>query len=149
VFAIFGGVFVGPAASDLTWQVALYAVLSLTVVRMIPVAISLTGFGLGLRRDTLFFVGWFVPRGLASIVFGLVVLEEAGFTATEDLFAGITWTVLLSIFAHGLTAHPLSDWYAKSSKSELDGTVEGGPVSEEIRFRHVPKPLRKLAATRD
>ncbi|MCH9733951.1 MAG: sodium:proton antiporter [Actinomycetia bacterium] len=142
VFAIFGGVFVGPAVSALTWQVALYAVLSLTVVRMIPVAISLTG--LGLRRDTVFFVGWFGPRGLASIVFGLVVLEQAGFTVASDLFAGVTCTVLLSVFAHGLTAHPLSDWYGKITKSELDAVVEGEPVSEEIRFRHVPRPLRKF-----
>lgn len=147
VFAIFGGLFVGPAVSALTWQVALYAVLSLTVVRMIPVAISLAG--LGLRRNTVLFVGWFGPRGLASIVFGLVVLEVAGFSAAGDLFAGITWTVLLSVFAHGLTAHPLSAWYAKSSKGEPDSAVETGPVSEEIRFRYVPKPLRKFGANLD
>ena len=66
----------GPALGDVTWSVALYAVLSLTVVRLIPVAISM--IGTGARRPTLAFLGWFGPRGLASIVFAVLVLEEGG-----------------------------------------------------------------------
>ena len=75
-FIVFGAVLLGPVLGDVTWQVVLYAVLSLTVVRLIPVAISM--IGTGLRRPTLAFLGWFGPRGLASIVFAVLVLEEGG-----------------------------------------------------------------------
>ena len=75
-FIVFGAVLLGPALGDVTWSIALYAVLSLTIVRMIPVAIAM--IGTGARRPTLAFLGWFGPRGLASIVFAILVLEEGG-----------------------------------------------------------------------
>jgi sodium/hydrogen antiporter len=75
-FIVFGAVLLGPVLGDVTWSVVLYAVLSLTVVRLIPVATAM--IGTGARRPTLAFLGWFGPRGLASIVFAVLVLEEGG-----------------------------------------------------------------------
>ena len=75
-FIVFGAVLLGPVLGDVTWSIALYAVLSLTLVRMFPVALSM--IGTGARRPTLAFLGWFGPRGLASIVFAVLVLEEGG-----------------------------------------------------------------------
>ena len=82
-----------------------YAVLSLTVVRMLPVAVSLVGSGLD--RTTVAFIGWFGPRGLASIVLGLVYLEQEKQLPGEQVTRlAVMATVLLSIFAHGLSATP-------------------------------------------
>ncbi|MBP8924436.1 MAG: cation:proton antiporter [Pseudomonadales bacterium] len=82
-----------------------YAVLSLTVVRMLPVALALAGTGLS--RATIAFMGWFGPRGLASIVLGLVYLEQERHLPGEEITrVAVMATVLLSIFAHGLTAGP-------------------------------------------
>ena len=83
----------------------MYAILSLTVVRMVPVAISLAGSGLD--RTTVLFMGWFGPRGLASIVLGLVYLEQQRqLPGEQDTRLAVMATVLLSIFAHGLSAGP-------------------------------------------
>jgi len=94
----------------------LYAVLSLTIVRMVPVAVAL--MGTGLSRATVVFMGWFGPRGLASIVLGLVYLEQerhlSGETTTR---LAVMATVLLSIFAHGLSAMPGIDLYARKLAS--------------------------------
>ena len=88
------------------------AVLSLTVVRMAPVALALQGTGLS--RTTVLFMGWFGPRGLASIVLGLVYLErETELAGTSTIRLAVLATVLLSIFAHGLTAQPGINLYAK------------------------------------
>ena len=82
-----------------------YAILSLTVVRMLPVATALIGSGL--RRETIVFMGWFGPRGLASIVLGLVYLEQEKHLPGEDITRlAVMATVMLSILAHGLTALP-------------------------------------------
>ena len=83
----------------------IYALLSLTVVRMLPVAVSLNGSGLD--KTTVAFMGWFGPRGLASIVLGLVYLEEEKHLPGEEVTRlAVMATVLLSIFAHGLSAKP-------------------------------------------
>ena len=116
-FMIFGAAFVGPALGDLTWQIALYAVLSLTVVRMLPVAISM--IGMGFQPDTVAFLGWFGPRGLASIVFGLVVLESS-VAERGEIFVIVTWTVLLSVVVHGLSARPSVDWYGAKAEEMAD-----------------------------
>jgi NhaP-type Na+/H+ or K+/H+ antiporter len=110
VWLSFGAVAVVPAMSVLTWQMMLYAVLSLTVVRMVPVAVALAGARLG--RPTVALVGWFGPRGLASVVFALLALEELG-SAADGAVAVITVTVLLSVVAHGATADPLATRYAR------------------------------------
>ena len=95
---------------------ALYAVLSLTVVRMLPVAIAL--IGTGLSRPTVVFMGWFGPRGLASIVLGLVYLEqEMHLSGEPTMRVAVMMTVLLSIFAHGLSAVPGIAIYARKTAS--------------------------------
>jgi NhaP-type Na+/H+ or K+/H+ antiporter len=89
----------------------IYAVLSLTIVRMLPVAIALTGTRLS--WSTLLFMGWFGPRGLASIVLGLVYLEHgANHPGETTIQLAVMVTVLLSIFAHGLSAQPGIKFYA-------------------------------------
>jgi NhaP-type Na+/H+ or K+/H+ antiporter len=91
----------------------LYAILSLTLVRMLPVAISLAGTGLS--RASLVFAGWFGPRGLASIVLGLVYLElDARLPGESTIRLTVILTVAISIFAHGLSARPGIDGYARS-----------------------------------
>jgi NhaP-type Na+/H+ or K+/H+ antiporter len=94
-------------------NILLYAVLSLTVIRMLPVAVSL--IGIHLKTTTVLFMGWFGPRGLASIVLGLVFLEhEAKLPGTSVIILTVVMTVLLSIFAHGFTALPGIRLYQKS-----------------------------------
>lgn len=114
VWAVFGAVML-PLALRYTvdWRPIVYALLSLTVIRMLPVAVAL--WRTGLRRDTIALMGWFGPRGLASVVFTLlayVAFEEAG-RSIDTLFAVACWTILLSVLAHGLSAVPLSAWYAR------------------------------------
>ena len=109
VWLVFGVSAVVPALESLTWQTVLYAVLSLTVIRMLPVAVALAGAHLG--RPAVLFVGWFGPRGLASVVFGLLALEDLGESAAKPAITAIAFTVLLSVLAHGLSADPLAKRY--------------------------------------
>jgi sodium/hydrogen antiporter len=111
VFFLFG-MFVAQAWQQFSLAAALYAVLSLTVVRMLPVAIAL--IGTHLSRATVLFMGWFGPRGLASIVLGLVYLEqEAHLPRESTIRLCVMMTVLVSIFAHGLSAALGIDLYAR------------------------------------
>lgn len=110
-FVLFGAVLLGPALTELTWSLALYAVLSLTVVRMLPVTIAMAGSRA--RRPTLAFLGWFGPRGLASIVFAVIVVEESQLPHEHLIVLAIYLTVGLSVLAHGLTAAPLAARYAR------------------------------------
>jgi sodium/hydrogen antiporter len=109
-FILFGAILLGPALGELTWELALYAVLSLTAVRMVPVAIGMLGSHA--RVPTLGFLGWFGPRGLASIVFAVILIEESQLPHEELIVLATYITVGLSVFAHGLTAAPLADRYA-------------------------------------
>jgi sodium/hydrogen antiporter len=110
-FVLFGAVLLGPTLSQLSWQLAVYALLSLTVVRMLPVAIAMSGTRA--RLPTLGFVGWFGPRGLASIVFAVIVVEESSLPHERLIVQAIYLTVGLSVLAHGLTAAPLAGRYAR------------------------------------
>ena len=111
VFFLFG-LLVAPAWTRFSSALVLYAILSLTVVRMIPVALALAGTGLS--WPTVLFMGWFGPRGLASIVLGLVYLEQqANLPGESTIRLAVMATVLLSIFAHGLSALPGIDLYAR------------------------------------
>ncbi len=112
VWLAFGAVALVPAMEILTWQMVLYAILSLTVVRMVPVAVALAGARLGWRTITL--VAWFGPRGLASVVFALLALEELGSPTAGRAVAVIAITVLISVVVHGATAEPLAARYARS-----------------------------------
>jgi sodium/hydrogen antiporter len=111
VWSIFGAQFVGELLSqDLTARPIIYAVLSLTLIRMLPVAISLAGTHL--RPATVAFMGWFGPRGLASVVFTLLALEEIERDGDGQLLLQtITWTILLSVVLHGISAVPLAARY--------------------------------------
>ena len=100
----FGALAISAVWDEITWQVVLYALLSLTVIRMVPVALAL--LGTGARWQTVAFMGWFGPRGLASVVFGLLALE-AGVPDAGPLLATVVVTVALSVFLHGLSAQPL------------------------------------------
>ena len=110
-FVLFGAILLGPALGELSWELALYAVLSLTVVRMLPVVIAM--WGSRARAPTLGFLGWFGPRGLASIVFAVIVVEESNLPHEHLIVLAIYLTVGLSVFAHGLSAAPLADRYAR------------------------------------
>ena len=110
-FVLFGAILLGPALGELSWQLALYAVLSLTLVRMVPVVIAMLGSHA--RLPTLGFLGWFGPRGLASIVFAVIVVEESNLPHVHLIVIAIYLTVGLSVLAHGLTAAPLADRYAR------------------------------------
>ncbi len=111
VFFIFGISAIGflDAAG---WEVVVFGLLSLTLIRMLPVAISM--IGTGLRGSSIAFLAWFGPRGLASIILALVVVEEEPeLPGLEIVLAAMTVTVLASVFAHGLSARPLVRAYAK------------------------------------
>ena len=103
-WVVFGGRSSGGLLDRVTWSMLIYAVLSLTVIRIVPVALSL--LGTGMSRGTKLFIGWFGPRGLASIVFAVIVFD-ADVPGKETLVVTAACTVLLSIIAHGVTANPL------------------------------------------
>jgi NhaP-type Na+/H+ or K+/H+ antiporter len=111
----------------------LYAVLSLTAVRMLPVAVATAGAGLD--RETVLFVGWFGPRGLASLVFALLALEELGAGADEAV-AVVAVTVLLSVLAHGATSGPLALRYGRAMAAR--GPERGGAVAD-LPVRGLPR----------
>ena len=135
VWLAFGAVAVAPMFEHLTWQLVVYAVLSLTVIRMAPVALALTGAKLG--RATIAFVGWFGPRGLASVVFALLALEDLGEKAASPAVAAITATVLLSVIAHGVSAEPLARRYGAASAPAGKGKDSAAPPDPEPE---VPTP---------
>ncbi len=109
-FLVFGAAILGPVLGELTWELAVYAVLSLTVVRMAPVWVALRGTGA--RPPTVAFVGWFGPRGIASIVFGVLLYEESDLPGEHVLLLATVFTIALSVVAHGVTARPLTNRYA-------------------------------------
>ena len=141
-FIVFGAVVLGPALSRLTWQLLLYAVLSLTVVRMVPVAAAM--LGTNSRPATLALLGWFGPRGLASIVFGVILLDDTSLQGESQILLAVAFTVALSVYAHGLTAGPLTDRYARwwALQPGHDG-AEAEPAHDSVHVRprwHRPAP---------
>ena len=115
VFFLLGIVIAG-LIPYITWQIILYAILSLTIIRMLPVAISL--LGTKVSWNSILFMGWFGPRGLASIVLALITLERLNSFPGQDTFIlAVFITVLYSVVAHGVTALPLSNLYIKKLKS--------------------------------
>ena len=139
VFLIVGGVLVPAALPHWDHRAWLYALSSLSVVRMAPVALSLAGSGL--RPATLTFVGWFGPRGLASILYAQIVVRE-GLPAAGLVESIVTLTVVLSTVLHGLTAYPLARRYAARLAATRDRSEEEHrPVSElPVRIRHAAGP---------
>jgi NhaP-type Na+/H+ or K+/H+ antiporter len=123
-WVIFGSVVIHKVMIYMTWSVLLYAILSLTIIRMLPVFLSLTG----LRANTegKLFIGWFGPRGLASIVFAVIVLN-AKVANAGPIAVIVVCTVVLSIFSHGLSANPWATGYGERSRSaQGDGNTPSG-----------------------
>jgi sodium/hydrogen antiporter len=109
---IFGALAVPAIGRWFEWPVFGYALLSLTAIRMVPVALALLGSGFD--RFSVAFIGWFGPRGLASVIFALLALEDLG-PAAQEVTATIALTVLLSVGAHGLTARPFATHFVSKS----------------------------------
>lgn len=133
-FFLFGAVLVGSALSRIDVATVVYALISLTAIRMLPVALSLVGTGAG--RPTLWFTGWFGPRGLATIVFALTVIETSGLDGTERIVDVATVTVFASVFAHGATAAALSSRYVgwvTANRDRLSYETETVDVGSLVR----------------
>ncbi len=148
-FLIFGAVLLGPELKHVSWQMALYAVLSLTLVRMLPVAVAMIGSDA--RRSTVAFLGWFGPRGLASIVFAVIVLEEAHLPGAATILATTYVTIGLSVVAHGITAAPFAKRYARwyeGHRRDSRAAMESVPMGDH-RTRGTPDPgtAEPLAST--
>jgi len=105
-WVVFGAVVVGQTPSSFSWQAVVYALLSLTVIRMLPVFLVLAGTGL--HTDEKLFMAWFGPRGLASIVFGVIVIQ-AQLPGGDTITMTVALTIIFSIIAHGISANPLAD----------------------------------------
>ena len=147
-FVLFGAILLGPALGELSWEVALYAVLSLTLIRMLPVAIAMLRSGA--KAPTIGFLGWFGPRGLASIVFAVIVIEQSELPGENLIVLAVYVTVGLSVLAHGLTAAPLAERYARwyeRHPSQTDAPMESAPT-EVTRARPSPYRAEDGTATR-
>ena len=144
VWVTFGALLLAPQLNGGVSSTAIiYALLSLTLVRMVPVAVAM--IGTGLKPASLLFMGWFGPRGLASVVFTLIAFEslQEGGLAPDLMIEIATWTVFLSVIAHGVTAGPLARRYGQSVADE--------PVEQLEAAAHlgdpVPRTLTKSPAT--
>jgi len=117
-FLVFGITFVPVTIEYWDLEVVLFSVLSLTVLRMVPVALSLIGKA---GVSTMLFIGWFGPRGIASILYVLIIIGKLGsIEGHEKIYAVMSLTILLSIFLHGVTAKPFSKMYSKGQKKSSD-----------------------------
>lgn len=112
-WVIFGAIVVGHSIDKVSWEIVLYALLSLTVIRMLPVFFVLGG--LNLRTDEKLFMGWFGPRGLASIVFAVIVLNEH-LPSGDIISMTVVTTVVLSILLHGISANFLVQRLVKNEQ---------------------------------
>jgi NhaP-type Na+/H+ or K+/H+ antiporter len=129
VWFVFGAVLVPVAIAQADAALLGYALMSLTIVRMLPVLVSLVGTGID--RETALFIGWFGPRGLASVVFALLAVEELGRTGdVAPAIGAVALTVLLSVVLHGVSAGPLGRRYAQIEGRRTRHHA-GGPGSEE------------------
>jgi NhaP-type Na+/H+ or K+/H+ antiporter len=143
---VFGAVLLWPSLDALNWRIALYALASLTVVRMLPVAIAM--LGTGARPPTIAFLGWFGPRGLASIVFAVIVVQESDLPHVDTILLTTYATVGLSVLLHGATAAPLARRYAtwfSSHPPDATPAMESVPAGEQ-RWR---RPSAVAASAHD
>ncbi len=127
-FTAFGAAMIPQAMGAVTIMHIVFGILVLTVLRMLPIQLSL--IGTGIKPVTSIFLGWFGPRGLASILFVLLILEEAELANESTLFAAVIVTVTLSVVLHGMTAGPAARWYGSMSQ-QMGECEENRPVSDE------------------
>ena len=145
-FLVVGSAVLDPELGALTPSMIVYAILSLTVIRMLPVAVSMIGSGL--RPRTVLYVGWSGPRGLATIVFAtIVLLDVPGPGATLVVTAAVV-TSTISVYAHGLTAWPLSarygEWYGRLKGTGIE-PAEAEPVEQPTLRRRLEPQLAVTA----
>jgi sodium/hydrogen antiporter len=138
-FLIFGAVLLGPTLKHVSWQIAIYAVLSLTLIRMLPVAIAMLRSGA--KWQTIGFLGWFGPRGLASIVFAVITVQEAHLAGANTILLTTYLTIGLSVLGHGVTAAPLARRYAR--------WYETHPPHRRPAMESVPTPHHRPRGRRD
>lgn len=135
-FVVFSGSMLPAVLPAITWQILVYSLLSLTVVRMLPVALSL--IGKKLMWETTFLLGWFGPRGIASIIYVLIVLREAVLPGETTILVVTVVTVGMSIILHGLSSLPLTKWYAKEMNAMDEADIIDLPemvIVEPMRTR--------------
>jgi NhaP-type Na+/H+ or K+/H+ antiporter len=139
-FLLFGALVLEPALGNVTWQVLVMALVALTITRIGPVALSM--IGAGLSGPTLLYLGWFGPRGLATIVFAVLVVEESDLPGVETITTVAAITVGVSVLLHGLSAYPGSqryaDWVA-AKKGEL-------PEKDKVHHHRLRPRLRRTSA---
>lgn len=127
-FAAFGGAMIPQALGNVSPAYILYGVLALTVLRMLPIYLSLSGTGI--RPVTAAFLGWFGPRGLASILFVLLILDETELANRDTIFSVVVITVALSVVLHGMSAGPAARSYGSLSM-RMGDCEENRSVSDE------------------
>jgi NhaP-type Na+/H+ or K+/H+ antiporter len=138
VWLAFGAIAVPIVIGNPDPTTLLYAVLSLTLVRMVPVALG--SLGARLDRETVLFIGWFGPRGLASLVFALLALEGLG-PAADEAASVIAVTVFLSVLAHGVSAGPLAARYGRQQRA-AGGAAPHGEPTPDLPVRGLPRRAR-------
>ena len=133
-FLMFGAIVLLPALDNITWQVIVMVVLALTVARILPVAIAMIGTGLAL--PSILYMGWFGPRGLATVVYGALVVTGSQLDGVSTITTVAMVTVGVSVFVHGMTAYAGSqkyaDWY---DTKDHEGLEEAKPVHHSLRTR--------------
>lgn len=127
-FALFGAVLLPHALRTIDVSILVYAIASLTLIRVLPVVLSLTGSGLAML-DKLF-LGWFGPRGLASVLFALLVSAQASMPVIEKISAVVFITVALSVLLHGISAGPLSVWFGRYQKNK---SIDVGNINSAVK----------------
>ena len=127
-FTAFGAAMIPQAVETVTLHHLMFAVLALTIMRMLPIHVSL--IGTGIKPVTSAFLGWFGPRGLASVLFVLLILEESNVAHESSIFTIVMITVALSVLLHGISAGPAARWFGATSK-RMGECEENRPVSDE------------------
>jgi NhaP-type Na+/H+ or K+/H+ antiporter len=133
VWFAFGAVMLVPGFEDATWRDIIFALLALTLLRMVPVGVALAGCGLD--RATVTFVGWFGPRGLASVVFGLIAVDALAPEASKTVLAAVTVTVASSVLLHGVTASPLAARYGTHIARTHSLNIADRPAGRPLAIR--------------
>ena len=132
-FLVFG-IYLGPVLASLTWQIVVYGIASLTVVRLVSVALALVGQRT--RASTLLYIGWFGPRGLATIILTIEILDNSGLDHANTIATTALFTVGLSVLAHGVTAWWGSNAYADAVEAHPDGLAElASPIDVRVPLR--------------
>jgi len=141
-FLVFGAAMLPEGLHGLDWTIVGYAMLSLTLIRIVPTALSL--IGTGIRGPTVAFLGWFGPRGLASILFALLIVEQSGIPHAHEILVVTIVTVALSAFLHGVSAAPLASAYGRLA-ARL-GECEESKLVAEMPLRHTGGPRQSGAS---